>query len=62
MSTARISAKQPENLVGPEMPASVPRMVMSTFKGSLEEKPPSSLKGMTVRKLQAGSKLGMPWH
>jgi len=31
----------------------VPHMVMSAFKGSLEEKPPFSLNGMTVRKVSS---------
>jgi hypothetical protein len=46
----------PEN-VSPEIPASVPHMVMSAFKGSLEEKPSFSLKGMTVRKVSSWAKV-----
>ena len=49
--------KQPENVVSPEMPASVSHMVMRACKGSLEEKPPLSLKGMTVRKVSSWAKV-----
>ena len=51
------SWKQPENVVSLERPASVPHMVMSAFKGSLEEKPPLSLKGMTVQKVSSWAKV-----
>jgi hypothetical protein len=39
------------------MPASVPHMVMRAFKGTLEEKPPFLLKGMTVRKVSSQAKV-----
>jgi hypothetical protein len=50
------SWKQPEN-VSLENPASGPHMVISAFKSSLEEKPPLSLKGMTVRKVSSWAKV-----
>jgi hypothetical protein len=47
-----------KEVVNPEMPASVPYIIMSAFKGSLEEKPPSSLKGIIVRKVSSCAKVG----
>jgi hypothetical protein len=39
------------------MPPSVPYMIMTEFKGGLEEAPPSSLKGITVRKVSSWAKV-----